>query len=92
MEQLKLNIPLKLNLSSELGTSRGATIGVPQKVIKRERPDMSGPLSLMLVVLFCVVIWAYWGHRRSKGRPKEKIRDRRSRGKRRGVRHNFLPY
>ena len=92
MEQLKLNIPLKLNLSSELGTSRGATIGVPQKVIKRERPDMSGPLLLMLIVLCCVLIWGYWNHRRSKSKPKEIIRDRRSKSKRRGARHNFLPY
>lgn len=92
MEQLEFNIPLKLNWNNELGTSRGATIGVPKKVVKRERPDMSGPISLMLLIFCCVLIWAYWNHRRSKGKPKEKIRDRRSKSKRRGARHDFLPY
>ncbi len=92
MEQVELNIPLKLNLRNELGASKGATIGVPKKVVKRERPDMSGPFSLALLIVCCVLIWAYWDYRKSKGKPKEKVRDRRLKSKHINIRKLIRPF
>ncbi len=92
MEQLELNIPLKLNWSSELGTSRGATIGVPKKVVKRERPDMSGPISLALVIICCVLIWAYWDIRWNKDKARKKVRDRRTKSKRKRTKNLVMPF